>query len=74
MNVLFIDAERSGYSVNQINDTMTVSELIEVLESIEGNFGGDRKIYLRHDGGYTYGGITPQCLEVDNRDDDDDWC
>ena len=52
--VLYIDAERTGYSIDQIHSTMTAGELMNYLEQ----FDEDTPVYLRHDGGYTYGGIN----------------
>ena len=52
--VLKIEARREGYSFDQVRRTMTVGELIEVLQ----NYDEDTPIYLSHDNGYTYGGIT----------------
>ena len=51
--VLYIDAGRDGYGIDQIHSTMTVAELMSYLEQ----FDEDTSVYLRHDGGYTYGGI-----------------
>ena len=50
-NVLFIDAGRQGYEPEQCGTTMTAAKLIELL----GNYEGDTPIYIRNDGGYTYG-------------------
>ena len=52
--MLFIDSKRNGYTPEQCGVTMTVRELISVLEG----FSEDDKIYLRNDNGYTYGSIT----------------
>lgn len=54
MTKLMIEAEREGYSTDQIRHTMTVGELIAYLEQ----FDEDEPVYLSHDRGYTYGGIT----------------
>lgn len=54
MAKLMIAAEREGYSTDQIRNTMTVGELIAYLEQ----FDEDEPVYLSHDRGYTYGGIT----------------
>ena len=56
---LYINANRAGYAPDQIRSTMTVGELIAAL----GAFDEDTPVYLRHDGGYTYGGITWDDLE-----------
>lgn len=60
--VLYINAEREGYGIDQVRRTMTVGELIEWLEP----FDEDTPVYLKHDGGYTYGGLTER--HFDERD------
>ena len=57
--ILTINAHREGYAPDQIASTMTVGELIEFLN----NFDEDEKVYLSHDNGYTYGGITVSRFE-----------
>ena len=52
--VVFIEADREGYAPSQINSTMTVGELIDYLQQ----FNEDAQVFLSHDNGYTYGGIT----------------
>ena len=47
---------------------MTVGELINYLEQ----FDDDAKIYLRHDNGYTYGGITYSSFDEDTKEGDDE--
>lgn len=56
---LFINAKRNGYSPEQTGRTLTVAELIAALEE----FDPESPVYLKHDGGYTYGSITPFDLE-----------
>ena len=65
---VIIQAERTGYSTEQIKHTLTVRELIEVLE----NFDENAKIYLSHDNGYTFGGITER--NIDEETVDEDYC
>lgn len=48
---VIIDATREGYSTEQVRNTMTVKELIDVLSE----YDEDAKVYLSHDNGYTYG-------------------
>lgn len=50
---VIIDATREGYSTEQVRNTMTVKELIDILSE----YDDDAKVYLSHDNGYTYGGI-----------------
>lgn len=65
--VLYIDAERQGYGINQIRKTMTTGELIAYLEQ----FDEDTPVYLRHDRGYTYGGIRPNSFEDEEMDEEE---
>lgn len=54
MNILYIEGRRNGYDPDQCGKTMTVSELIGFLRE----FDGDLPVYLKNDGGYTFGNIT----------------
>ena len=63
---LFINAKRNGYNPEQAGRTMTVAELIAALEE----FSPDAQVYLKHDGGYSFGSITPFDL-VDGTDEED---
>lgn len=56
---VFIDGRRNGYAPSQCGRTMTVGELISYLEQ----FDEDAELYLRNDGGYTYGNITESSFE-----------
>lgn len=66
--VLYIDARRDGYSIDQVHNTMTVAELMSYLEQ----FDDDAQVYLRHDGGYTYGGIGWNSFSDEEITDEDD--
>ena len=75
MNVLTIEAHRDGYSVDQVYETMTVSDLIYFLE----DYPDDTPVYISNDRGYTYGGISEDDLslkyveeEEDEEDEDED--
>ena len=57
-----------GYAPDQIRHTMTVGELIDALRE----FDEDAQVYLRHDGGYTYGGITWTDFEENYEDGSED--
>lgn len=50
---IFIQANRDGYTPDQCFQTMTVKELISILE----DYPEDAEIFTKHDGGYTYGSI-----------------
>lgn len=56
---LYIEGRREGYGIDQILHTMTVGELIDYLEQ----FDEDAPVYLKNDGGYTYGSITYTSFE-----------
>ena len=53
MEKLIIETEREGYSIDQVEKTLTVGELIELLHY----YDEDAPVYLSFDGGYTYGGL-----------------
>lgn len=64
MNVLFIDGRRNGYAPDQCGQTMTVGELIDYLSQ----FDEESPVYLRNDGGYTYGNIDYQSFQEDDEE------
>ena len=66
--IVYISANREGYGIDQVRHTMTVGELIAYLEQ----FDEDAQVYLRHDGGYTYGGITWTDFEENYEDGSED--
>ena len=53
MKALLLEANRTGYDLDQISHTMTVGELIAFLT----DFDDDTPVYISNDNGYTYGGI-----------------
>ena len=61
---LFINGKRNGYDTKQCGRTLTVGELIEILQE----YDEESPVYLRNDNGYTYGSIT----ENDFTDEDDE--
>lgn len=63
---IIIDARREGYGTDQIDRTMTVGELIEALQE----YDEDAKIYLSHDRGYTFGGITMERISEEYEEED----
>ena len=67
---LIIEANREGYGTDQISRTMTVGDLIAMLEQ----YDEDMPVYLGHDrqsyGFYTYGGITEECFS----ENEETWC
>ena len=64
--VIIIEAQREGYSINQCYRTMTVGELIQVLQQFE----EDSPIYFSHDNGYTFGSLREE--NIDCRYDDEE--
>lgn len=64
---VYINANRTGYAPDQVNRTMTVGEMIAYLEQ----FDEDAPVYLKHDNGYTYGGITEMDFEEDYEDEEE---
>lgn len=63
---VFIEGRRDGYSPDQCKKTMTVGELIAMLE----DYDEDAKVYLKNDNGYTYGSITQSSFEEDYDDEE----
>ena len=71
---LFLNTNRNGYGPEQCGRTMTVGELISLLE----DFDSDREIFLRNDDGYTYGSIVESDFvsgkyDNDNVEIDEEW-
>ena len=64
--VLYIEGRRNGYGIDQCGKTMTVGEMIAYLEQ----YDEDTKLYLKNDGGYTYGSITERSFEEDYEEED----
>lgn len=71
---LILSTKREGYGTDQCGETLTVGELIELLQ----DYDEDMKVYLGNDyrGSYwyTYGSITEDDFycESDEPDDEDD--
>ena len=69
---VIINARREGYGTDQIRRTMTVGELISVLEQFDEEtpvyIGNDRKDY----GWYTYGGINEWDVSETEDDEEED--
>ena len=69
---LIINANREGYGTDQVRRTLTVGDLIEILQQYEEGtpvyIGNDRKDY----GWYTYGGIREYDICERNGEEDDD--
>lgn len=67
--VVIIEVEREGYSVDQCYRTMTVGELKESLSQFEESL----PIYFSHDGGYSYGSLRPENIEGRYEKEEDDY-
>jgi hypothetical protein len=70
---IIINANREGYGIDQIRNTMTVGELIDALS----DFDEDTPVYIGNDrqsyGWYTYGSITMRDIEeTDGEEEEDD--
>ena len=66
-SVLFINGKRNGYSPEQCEGTLTVGELINILQGYNPNM----KVYLKNDNGFTYGSIEEYDIYED--DEEEDW-
>lgn len=64
-NCLYLDTKRSGYSEDSCGDTITVSDLIEILSQ----YDGDLPVYFRNDNGYTYGNLTDYSTVVSKEEE-----
>lgn len=53
---IFIEGNRNGYHPDQCS-TMTVRDLISMLEEFADMCGEDAEVFLRNDNGYTYGSV-----------------
>ena len=67
MKKLFIRGKREGYDTEQCGRTLTVRELIEILQ----DYDEDTKIYLNNDNGYTFGSIREGDIYEDDIYDED---
>lgn len=68
MEYLRIEANRTCYGAQDVRSTMTVGELIALLEE----FDEDTPVILSHDNGYTYGGITESDITLDYTEEEDE--
>ena len=68
--VLTIEGRRDTYSVDQQIEygTMTVRELIGILEE----YDGDMLVMLNNDDGYTYGAIEAYSFKIEESEEDEE--
>ena len=65
---VIIEAERAAYSISQIDNTMTVKDLIHILRG----YPQDAPVYLSHDNGYTYGPVLGMNIDSQYFDEDEE--
>ena len=63
---VFITGKRNGYCPDQCGHTLTVGELIELLQ----DFDEESPVYLINDNGYTYGSITRYDINEEEYDEE----
>ena len=65
---ILLNTNRSGYSTDQIKNTLTVGELIGILS----DYDEDAKVYFSNDNGYTYGGLNWDTVEEREESEDEE--
>lgn len=65
---LIMETHRTGYSTEQVGETMTVGELIELLSM----FDEDTPVYTSHDCRFTFGGISEADFDEEEADFDEE--
>ena len=59
MKAITIEARREGYSISQVAEgTLTIAELMDVLQEMADAYGEDAPVVISNDHGYTYGSIS----------------
>lgn len=61
---LVFEAEREGYSIDQVGGAMTVGELKDILE----DYDDDALFILSHDNRYTFGSIGRETYWEEDED------
>ena len=56
---VIMNTRRNGYAPNQCGRTLTVGELIELLEQ----FDPEEQVFTAHDNRYTYGSVREMDIE-----------
>jgi len=64
MEAIYIDTKRNGYGPDQCGRTLTVGELMDILAE----YDEDTPVFLRNDGGYTYGSVTEADISLNTED------
>lgn len=55
-NVVLFDTGRDAYTPEQCYETLTVGELLAILEGVD----PDASVYFRNDNGYSYGFLSEE--------------
>lgn len=66
--VLTIDGRRDGYALDQIENTMTVGELMNLLS----DYDEDTPVMINNDNGYTYGAVRWDSFREEYDEDEED--
>lgn len=67
---IVFDADRTGYSIDQVDEPVTVGDLIQFLE----DFNEDDIIILSHDRGYTFGTLNLRSGVTEyEKDENGEW-
>lgn len=67
MDYIKIEARRNGYAPTQCGKTMTVGDLIALLEG----YDEETPVYISNDEGYTYGNIRAWDISCEYIEDED---
>lgn len=66
MKAITIQATREGYSIAQVErGTMSVADLIDVLQEMACAYGEETPVVISNDNGYTYGPIRWDSVDVE---------
>lgn len=59
---IFLDTTRNGYTPEQCGRTLTVKDLLELLQ----DYNDDTEVFFRNDNGYTYGSLDYDTIREEN--------
>lgn len=68
MKKVLLETTRSGYSTDQVKNTLTVGQLIGILMDFDEN----EPVYFSNDDGYTYGGLNWETIREEDNDGEDE--
>lgn len=76
-HILMNIRDAQGYAPDQVEDTVTLGELLEAIEAEIEQHGADAKVILHAGGGYgaNYGGISRHgdIFQIDEDEDEDGY-